>query len=188
VIQAQLETVPFGELAALDDETDQALQRLSDARNDQSHDRGPKGPEVRHLFEERRSDLELFLEGIEFVTEYPLRLIERAKRDTIRKRTEYQYRELIGDHPLVPVQTADTSQAELEESLYLADRSGTLHLLRPFMNWVECPQCKRPSVFYLDRYSKKESKCFLKSMEHGHLTEGDASIVAAFQHVGLLPM
>ena len=60
------------------------------------------------------SDLELFLEGIEFITEYP-RLIERAKRDTIRKRTAYQYRELIGDHPLVPIQTAKTSQAELEE-------------------------------------------------------------------------
>jgi hypothetical protein len=188
VLRAQLEAVPFGELAALDDETDQALQRLFDARNAQSHDRGPKGPEVRHRFEECRSDLELFLEGIEFITEYPLRLIERAKRDTIRKRTAYQYRELIGDHPLVPIQTAETSQAELEESLYLADRNGTLHLLRPFMNWIECPQCKRSSVFYLDRYSKKESKCFLKSMEHGHPTEVDASIVAAFQHVGLLPM
>jgi hypothetical protein len=43
-------------------------------------------------------------------------------------------------------------------------------------------------VFYLDKYSKKENKCFLKSMEHGHATEGEAAIVAAFQHVGLLPM
>ena len=50
-IPAQLETVPFGELAALDDETDQSLQRLFNARNDHSHGRGPKGPEVKQRFE-----------------------------------------------------------------------------------------------------------------------------------------
>ena len=187
-IRTQVQAPPFGELAALDEETDQALQRLSNARNDVAHGRGPRGAEVRDCFEVWRSDLELFLAGIEFVTEYPLRLIERVRRDTILKRTEYQYRELVGDHPLVPLQTGHSSEAELEESLYLTGRSGVLLLARPFMNLIECPQCKRWSVFYLDKYSKKENKCFLKSMEHGHPAEGDASIVAAFQHVGLLPL
>jgi hypothetical protein len=187
-MRQQLEAGPFGELTALDDETDKALQRLSDARNAQSHERGPKGSEVKDCFEKSRSDLEQFLEGIEFVTEYPLRLVERARRDTILKQTEYEYRALMGDHPLVPVQLGHTNQPELEESLYLADRRGALHLLRPFLNRIECPECQKWSLFYLDTYSKKQKKCSLKSMDHGHSADADAPIVAAFQNVGLLPI
>src|SRR5207249_606201 len=67
-MRRQLQAVPFGELAALDDETDQALQRLSDARNALAHGRGPKGLEVGDSFDKGRSDLEQFLAGIEFVT------------------------------------------------------------------------------------------------------------------------
>jgi len=186
-IRKQLENVPFGELGAFDDETDQALQRLHKARNDQAHRRGPKGTEIRNAFETCRNDLEVFLEGIEFLTEYPLRLIERAKRDTIMNLTKYEHRDLMGDHPLVPVQTSETKQTDLEESLYLVDRSGTLHLIRPFLNRIECPECGRWSLFYLDWYSKKDNKCSLKSMDHGHSANADGSIIAAFRHVGLLP-
>jgi len=42
-------------------------------------------------------------------------------------------------------------------------------------------------LFYLDRYSKKDNKCSLKSMDHGHSANADASIIAALRHVGLLP-
>jgi hypothetical protein len=42
-------------------------------------------------------------------------------------------------------------------------------------------------MFYLDRYSSKEGRCFLKSMEHGHTTEADEPLVAAFRHIGLHP-
>jgi len=44
----------------------------------------------------------------------------------------------MGDHPLVPVLTGETKQNDLEESLYLVDRNGTLHLIRPFLNRIEC--------------------------------------------------
>lgn len=186
-IRKQLENVPFGELAAFDDETDQALQRLHKARNDQAHQRGPKGAEIRNAFEMCRTDLEVFLEGIEFLTEYPLRLIERAKRDTLMNLTKYEHRDLMGDHPLVPVQISETKQTDLEESLYLVDRGGTLHLIRPFLNRIECPECGRWSLFYLDSYSKRDNRCSLKSMDHGHSANADGSIIAALRHIGFLP-
>ena len=63
----ELQALPFGRLAALDEETDEALKRLSKARNFQSHGQGPKGGQVPESFEKCRDDLEIFLAGIEFV-------------------------------------------------------------------------------------------------------------------------
>ncbi len=186
-VKAQCEALPLGEIATLDDEAGFAQQRLFGVRNDMDHLRGAQESEIRDRFETCRNDLKQFLAGIEFVTDYRLCRIEKASWDTILKQTEYRFRELMGDCSVVPLQTGRTSQAGLEESLYVAGRNGALHLLRPFMNWMECPACKRWAVFYLDRYVSKEKKCFLKSMEHGHSADADASIVAAFQHVGLLP-
>jgi hypothetical protein len=186
-IRNATQLIPFGEIALIDNETNEALQRLFDFRNDFSHGRGPKGGEIREQFEESKDSLEAFLEGIEFVTEYPLRYIERSKRDTLFERTEYQYRELAGDHPLVPLATATTDLAEIEEeSLYLADRNGRLFLLRPLLSFLECPECRRWSVFYLDRYKKGDGSCVLKSMENGHTVDG-SKLVPAFRKVGLVP-
>jgi hypothetical protein len=185
VIRNSSQVVPFAEIAFMSQETDADMQALLDYRNDQSHGRGPKGSEVKRYFEYSKEQLESFLEGIEFVSEYPLRYVERAKRDTILQRTDYQYRELMGDHPLVPL-LSSTADVELEESLYLTDRAGRLHLLRPLLSFLECPECKRWSVFYLDKYIKKDQTCVLKSMENGHTFE-DKAISAAFARAGLVP-
>ena len=186
VIRNSAQLVAFGEIALIDDDTNEALQRLYDARNAFAHGRGPKGAAVRKCFAEFGEYLEAFLEGIEFVTEYPLRYIEKAKLDSFLQRTEYQYRELMGDHALVPLETASTDEGEIEvESLYLVDRDGKLLLLRPLLNWLECPECRRSSVFYLDNFKKNEDKCVLKSMDNGH-TFDDSSLVPAFRKIGLI--
>jgi hypothetical protein len=185
-ITQKADASPFVEIAKIDEETVQALQRLAGVRNDVAHGRGPKGAAIPAVFEQCRDDLEVMLGGIEFVAEYPLRHIERASRDTLLGKTTYQFRELMGDHPMLPLSTATIVQAELEESLYLVDRKGQLHLLRPFLNLIECPECGRRATFYLDRYLPREGKCVLKSMEHEH-TAKDSGIVASYRLVGLLP-
>jgi hypothetical protein len=187
-IRTSKDSIPFAEVAAIDEETDQALQRLSDARNNLAHGRGPKGPEAKPFFDECRANLELFLAGMEFLTEYPLRYVERAARDSILGHTRYHYRQLMGDHPLVPLCDERTDATEIEEgSLYLVDRSGNLHLFRPLLNLIACPECGRASVFCFDTYSRSENKCILKSMEHGHTTTADESAVVGLRNLGLLP-
>ncbi len=181
--------IPFYEVSRfLDDaEVNDALQRLKERRDDQSHGRGPKGSDIAGEFDLCISDLEILLRSTEFLTEYPLRYIETTRRDSLRHTTEYEYRELMGDHPLVPLQTGQSGDAELEaESLYLADRTGVLHLMRPLLLRQECPDCRSRATFYLDTYDHESDTCSMKSMERGHTVQ-DQRISSAFRAVGLLP-
>lgn len=188
-LRAVSETTPFFEAAnflRIDGDANETLQRLIDRRNDHAHGRGPKGSEVDEAFVQVRGDLEQFLQSVEFIADYPLRLVESVRRDSIQRVTFYEFRNLMGDHPLVPLEKAETDLAELEaQSLYLLDRNHRLHLVRPFLNVLTCPVCRTKSTFYLDRFDRKKVSCFLKSLEHGHSAE-DASVVQAFKHVGLL--
>jgi len=188
-LRAASETTPFFEAANFlrtDTDANAALQRLIDRRNDHSHGRGPKGNEVDEAFVQAKADLEQFLQSSEFLAEYPLRLVEWTRRDSMRKVTFYEFRNMMGDHPLVPLEKAETDLAELEsQSLYLVDRNHRLHLVRPFLNMLTCPVCQTRSTFYLDRFDRQNATCLLKSLEHGH-TAKDASVVEAFRQVGLL--
>jgi hypothetical protein len=126
------------------------------------------------------------LQAVEFLSEYPMRYVERTQRDSMRQVTYYDYRDLRGDHPLVPLSYEETEEPELEaQSLYLVDRVGGLHLLRPLLSRRECPDCGNWATFHLDTYKKKPDLSVLKSMECGHTVE-DLSISAAFKHIGLL--
>jgi hypothetical protein len=166
---------------------DDALSRLKDRRDDQSHGRGPRGDDVAPAFDEAKSVLLDLLDAAEFLSEYSLRYIDRTKADTIRDRLTYWFRDVMGDHPLVPVERETTELKTLEaESLYLVDRSGALHLLRPLLDRRRCPECGTWSTFYLDAYKDKSHACVMKSMEHSHTTS-DEEIYEAFQKVGLLP-
>ena len=183
------ENVPFYEILEFlkDANTDAALQKLSDERNDQAHGRGPKtDSEVEKKFEECFKYLETFLTGAEFISEYPLRYIEYAQWDSFKRVNRYDYRDLMGDHPLVPQQKDQVQNDKLEaSSLYLVDRAGELHLLRPFLTRKECPECHRKSIFFLDKYDKHKDSCELKALEDGH-TFKDEDLADVFRHVGLL--
>ena len=168
-------------------EADKALQRVSKARNDQSHGRGPKGKQVSIDFAKVYPDVEYLHGATEFISEYPLRLIEETKRDSMRKITRYRYRDLMGDHLLTPLRNGESDDAELEAgSLYLADRTGCLHRVRPFITKRGCPECGRQSLMYLDRFDANTNNCILKGLDHSH-TVADAAITNDFRYVGLLP-
>ena len=179
--------IPFYEvLKFLEPQADEALQQISKRRNDQAHNRGPKGAQVTQAYKEALDALEILLKSAEFVSEYPLRYVEDTKRDSIKKVTTYSYRDLMGDHPLVPIKTAQTTEPELEAgSLYLVDRDGKLYLLRPLLSRRQCPECGTWATFYLDSYKKSGDTVHLKSMEHGHIAL-DPSVAPIFRDWGVL--
>lgn len=186
------DAAPFVEVTRFqaDKQVEESLKKLAEWRNDQSHGRGPKGSAVETAFLESKQHLETFLQGIEFVSDYPLRFIEETRRDTFRRMTTYSFRELMGDHALVPIAHGETPDAEVEaKSLYLHDRSGRLHLLRPLLIGRDCPVCHSWGTFFLDTLEKKDNRraerIVIKSMEHGHTCD-DLDLVAAFRHWGMI--
>ena len=183
-----LRNFPFPEVPSVltDDDTNDAVQRLFDARNDQAHGRGPHGREVATSIEERCADLEVLLSSVEFLVEYPLRCIERTRRDSISGLTRIDFRDLMGDHHLVPLASDEQESSEIEtESLYFLDRAGRYHLARPWLSWRLCPKCQRPATFHLERYETKGDIVTLKSLEHGHDME-DAGLGPVFRSLGFL--
>lgn len=184
----QMANVPFYEVSRFLDEAtvDDALSLLKHNRDDDAHGRGPRGADIPDKVNESLAALRVLLEAVEFLAEYPLRYIEETQRDSITGITRYRYREIIGDHVLVPILETETTTTEVEaHSLYLVDRSGELHLIRPFLTRRECPTCGRWEIFFLDRFDGKRGDCTLKSMEKGHTVEDDG-ITAVFRHVYLL--
>ena len=162
------------------------FKNLMKRRNDQAHGRGPKGIAVQQAYQESLNQLENLLKNVELLSEYSLIYIESTQRDVFKKTTEFSYRKLMGDHPLVPVQQDETAEVEVEsKSLYLRDRDKKLHLLRPLLSRRECPECGSWATFYLDSYEKKGDYSLLKSMEHGH-TAKDKNISSVFREIGLL--
>ena len=178
--------VPFYEvLTFLDQEADDVLEKLRGFRNDQAHQKGPKGAEVSFAYDKVFQDLGIILRKSEFLSEYPLRYIETTRVDSIERKTIYSYRDLMGDHPLVPIHEESSNQLDLEaRSLYLRDRDGSLYLFRPLITRLQCPLCNSWETFYLDSY-EDDGTVVLKSMERGHQLK-DKSMFSAFKHVGLL--
>lgn len=79
----------------------------------------------------------------------------------------------------------ENQQTELEiDSLYLCDRSGRLHLFRPYLHYLECPECHLMSTFYLDTYPGSGPSVGLKSFERNSTRTED--LADEFQWAGLL--
>lgn len=183
------EDLPVPEIAVFmpqGDETDQAVQRLKQARDDRAHGRGPRGAAVAEQYEGCREDLKVFLAGIEFLAEYPLRLIETVAPDTFDECVRYTYRDLVGDHPLVPSERAMQPGLEHLEagSLYVQDASKHLLLMRPLLTHRACPECGRLSTFFLDHIDRNGG-LVVKSLEHGH-TAVQPELLGPFQRIGWL--
>ena len=182
------ETFPFPELPGLltDEDTNAAVQRLQEARNNLAHGRGPRGAAVPVAIEGRCADLELLLQAVEFVVEYRLRLVEETRRNSLSGLTQIGFRDLMGDHRLVPLVSEQHESSEIEAgSMYFLDRAGRYHLARPWLSWRTCPECQRPAVFHVERFDKKHDAVTLKSLEHGHTTV-DKGLAPVFRKVGLL--
>lgn len=179
---------PFPEVLRVLAQSDakDVVDQFQKARNDHAHGRGPKGPQIATKTDQHYADLEGLFASVDFLSDYPLRLVEETTRDSLKGRTRIRYRDLMGDHPLVPFDTDEQESAELENgSLYIVDRAGHYHPARPWLTWRLCPECRRPSVFHLDRYDNKVGVVKLKSLEHGHGFD-DKEIADVFRSLGFI--
>ncbi|MFC4469260.1 hypothetical protein ACFPH6_32905 [Streptomyces xiangluensis] len=179
---------PLHDLRSLLDnkETAQARQRLSDRRNDQAHLRRIDPVDLPRATSEALADLTCLLEAARFLADWPLLHLTTVRWDALTRAAALEYRELTGDHPVVPTRTMTVPRNDLEAgSLYLRDSDHELHLLRPFLIGRDCPTCRLWSTFHVDRALK--GKVILKSLEHGHVVE-DAlpALRASLEHVQLL--
>ena len=94
------------------------------------------------------------------------------------------YRELIGDHPVVPTRTIIYDQPDIEVgSTYILDGQRRLWLLRPFLAGLMCPKCRTWSTFHIDKMD--DGKVVYKSIENGHTIE-DVTLEEALVQVGLI--
>jgi len=182
--------VPFAEIMQLraGEQWEPAIRRLMNLRNDDSHGRIAPGSVSPNLLAEAEKALEAVFKSTEFLTDYHLMFITETRFDSIRQVNRFQYRDLTGDNALAQLRNDQATRNDLESgSLYLRDRLGALHLFRPLLHYLECPECHQMSTFFLDTYdgTSGSSIVTLKSFEKSSVR--NEPVAEDFRHVGLLP-
>ncbi|WP_406390132.1 hypothetical protein OG806_49725 [Streptomyces sp. NBC_00882] len=151
-------------------DAEKARQGLSERRNDQAHLRRVDPIDLPHAIDVAFADLTRLVERARFLADLPLLEITDVRWDAFARSARVEYRELAGDHPVVPTRTLTSPSNDLETgSLYLRDTEGALHLLRPFLIGRDCPTCRTWSTFHTDRVPR--TAVVFKSLEHGHTLE-----------------
>jgi hypothetical protein len=184
-----IEKAPIPELFEvwLDDDSVSAIRWLKRARDDEAHLRGIAAPEVTAAFADAKGYLEWLLQGASFLTSYPARYIETTWWREATHSTHYDFRDLRGDHPLVPVETASSPTHRIERgSLYVVGRDSRLHRLSPLLLREDCPECGRPSSFAFDSYRPQEEGPLYRALEHPH-TRSFPETEVELRQLGLLP-
>jgi len=179
---------PLEELTRMGEESnwEQSIRHLMGIRNDDDHCRlSPHS--TKKIINEAQTALESIYLATEFLTDYRLISITDTQLDSIRFINRYQYLNLIGDNPLAKRDEDFCNRQDLEKkSLYLRDRLGSLHLLRPLLHYLECPECHQMATFYFDRFDKRtENQITLKSIERNSVRHVDQ--VFEFTQAGFLP-
>jgi hypothetical protein len=165
----------------------EALEDLTEMRNDLAHGRGPKGHLIRAAFDDASAALVQLYDACQWLCDYPVRLVEETSWDSYAELGRYTYRELVGDHYLVPQRVGTIDVPTLNAGrLYLADRNGQLHLMSPLVLWHECDTCHLPSAFFLDNYDRRTGECRMRAMDHNH-TIRRRDVAGPFAALGLLP-
>ncbi|MFE2091586.1 restriction endonuclease [Streptomyces sp. NPDC059460] len=167
-------------------DTAEARQRLSERRNDQAHLRRVDAVDLLSAIQTAFADVTTLVERARFLADWGLLHVTEVRWDALSRTAHVAYRELMGDHPVVPTRSMSSPSNDLEAgSLYLRDSDHALHLLRPFLVGQDCPTCRVWSTFHVDRVPK--SGVLLKSLEHGHVFEEPSpAMPAALRYVGLL--
>jgi len=163
-----------------------SIRKLMELRNHDSHGRVAPANVTEKSLTEAATDLETVYRTSGFLTDYRLMLITETRFDSIRKLNRFQYRDLSGDNALAPCHSDESSRNDLETgSLYLRDRQNSLHLMRPMLSYMECPQCHQMSTFFLDTFDKTQPEFVgLKSFERNSVRR--EPFAEDFRHVGLL--
>lgn len=161
-----------------------AQERLSERRNDESHQRKVDELDLASALREARADLETILEAAGFLADLPIYQVRSTRWDSIEGQGEAVVEVLRGDHPVPSSATVTHTQTDLEkDSLYVRDLSGDLILLRPFLIRLECPSCRSWSTFHPDR--RREGRLLLKAVDHAHTVDG-SQFEAVLARVGYL--
>lgn len=79
-----------------------ALKRLSDRRNNESHLRPMEALDLPVAVDAALADLSVLYGAAAFLSDLPLIHVTAVQWDSFRKRAIVSYRELTGDHPVVP--------------------------------------------------------------------------------------
>jgi hypothetical protein len=177
------------ELMALwrDSETQGALNRLKSRRDDDGHIRRPEDGEMESAYLAARSDLEWVLDGADFLVDYPLRLIEATRWREIVNAEDYDYRDLRGDHPLVPLEHGQVEAQRLEPgSLYVGTRRDRLFKLSPALVRASCPHCRAPATFCFDKLDRETRAPVFRALEHRH-TAVRPDLADELKAIGLVP-
>ncbi len=179
---------PFGEVRTMlaSDKAKAARKALADRRNDGVHMKALRGARLLDAYEEARQELTVLMQASEPLADYPLRLIERVELDSLTGLSRVAYRDLMGDHSVVPPARLETTESLEVGSLYLCDRDGRHHLLRPVLLRAGCPTCDHQHVFVFDKFAGKSAEPTYRSMDDGHVI-AQAGQAAALRAVGLLP-
>ena len=180
---------PFAEVMQLcsSDSWKKAIQILKDLRDDDSHLRIAPASVSPKTLADAETALETVYRATEFLTDYQLMFVTETRFDSIRNLNRFHYRDLTGDNALAPLRQDESPRPDLEAgSVYLRDRQNQLHLFRPLLHYLECPECHLMSMFFLDTYDGSSGKNVvgLKSFERNSIrTE---PIADDFRHIGLL--
>ena len=180
---------PFAEVMQLcsSDLWEASVRRLMELRNDDSHGRIASTSVSQKMLSDAEAALTAVYQSTEFLTDYQLIFVTETRFDSIRNLTRFQYRDLTGDNALAPLRNDEASRTDLEAgSVYLRDRQNRLHLFRPLLHYLECPECHLMSTFFLDMYDGGDSEATvqLKSFERNSVRTEHAA--DDFRHIGLL--
>ncbi|KWX03238.1 hypothetical protein LI90_4289 [Carbonactinospora thermoautotrophica] len=181
-------TTPFYEVVEFmrDKDIKNAGRALAQHRNNDRHLRRPDALETPEAFTVAKADLELLLQGAEWLSEYPFRIITKTRRDSLNKITEIAYQELMGDHVIVPTATQRVAEQLDADRLHLVDRLGRHHLLWPLLHAETCPTCHNFTIFVFDRWNSASDDPEYRALDHGHAITVPGS-AAALRTVGFLP-
>jgi type I restriction enzyme M protein len=143
------------------------LEALVRERNDARH--GGAGPRTRAEALQRISDRSLnlsgLLEGVAFLAGLPFWLVERI---TLRADGMFDVRalRLMGDHPEFEPTVFQSAAALRDGELYVELAPDRQMALWPSFSWFDCPSCRRPEVYFVDRVQSPTAR--LKSFDRGH--------------------
>jgi hypothetical protein len=101
---------------------DAAWRRLYTRRNDEAHQRRVDPVDLPRAVAEALAELSALLKEAQFLADWPLIHIYSTRWDTLRAVASISYRQLMGDHAIVPHQTTERPDNDLEQdSLYIID-------------------------------------------------------------------
>ncbi|MEU6745151.1 hypothetical protein ABZ914_02875 [Spirillospora sp. NPDC046719] len=167
------------------DATD-ARKRLYDRRNDQAHLRRIDPIDLPAAVQAAFADLVTLAKRARFLADLPLLHVTDVGWDSLERAAQVCFRELMGDHPVVPTRGMVVPSNDVEKgSLYLRDSGHKLHLLRPFLIGQDCPICRSWSTFHVDRVPK--GGVSFKCLERGHtFKEPSPAMLTVLERAGLL--